>query len=146
MADHEKGLLTLFDWNHLFGITKYCHFREKLKLTYVDKALWLRLENRHVESDQSSCSTNGHCNGECFMLFLLIHLIFPQNHEIVLVGKHPQNHSLTVNIASPSPLLNHVPTCHIYISFKYFQEWWVNYLHVLMLHNPFCEEIVPNIQ
>lgn len=35
----------------------------------------------------------------------------------------------TINLTLPSsPRPHHVPKCHIYISFKYFQGWWLNHL------------------
>ncbi|KAK4824899.1 hypothetical protein QYF61_021414 [Mycteria americana] len=55
----------------------------------------------------------------------------------------------TVNLALPSPPLNHVLKCHIYTSFKYLQGWGLNHFPgqpVPMLDNPLGEEIFPNIQ
>ncbi|KAK4826124.1 LOW QUALITY PROTEIN: hypothetical protein QYF61_005276 [Mycteria americana] len=57
--------------------------------------------------------------------------------------------SPTVNLALPSPPLNHVLKHHIYTSFKYLQGWRLNHFPgqlVPMLDNPFGEEIFPNIQ
>ncbi|KAK4823893.1 hypothetical protein QYF61_007958 [Mycteria americana] len=57
--------------------------------------------------------------------------------------------SPTVNLALPSPPLNHVPRCHIYTSFKYLQGWRLNHFPgqpVPMPDNPFSEVKFPNIQ
>lgn len=46
--------------------------------------------------------------------------------------------------ARPSPPLNHNPKCHIYLSAKYPQAWWLNHFHgqpVPVLEKPLCEEI-----
>jgi len=50
-----------------------------------------------------------------------VRIIDSQNH---LGWKRPlRSSSPTVNLALPTPPLNHVPKHHIYVSFKYVQGW-----------------------
>ena len=71
----------------------------------------------------------------------------PQNH---LGWKRPlKSLSPTVNLALPSPPLNHVPKCHVYMSFKYLQEWWINHFPgqpVPKPDDPFGEETWRSVQ
>ena len=66
-----------------------------------------------------------------------------------LIWKRPlRSLSPVINPAVPSPSLNHILECHIYLSFKYFQGWWLNYIPgqtVLMLDQPVSGKKIPNV-
>ena len=70
--------------------------------------------------------------------------------ENCLGWKRPlRSSSPTINLALPSPPLNHVPKRHVCTCFKYLQGWWLHHFPgqpMPVLYSPFCEEIFHNLQ
>lgn len=60
-------------------------------------------------------------------------------HRLIYVGKNLQ--SPAINLTLPSPPLNCVPKCHIWMSSKYLQGWWFHHFLLQCVLMVFGEDI-----
>lgn len=116
------------------------------EVTLTCQALWSSVATTYL----TTCWSLGTCNAvQCKGLPALCRTWHALGDRIVKVRKDLKDHWVQPLTSHCQVPLNHDPDYHIYISFKYFQEWWLNHFMgqpIPMSDNPFPKEIFPSIQ